>query len=282
MSAPQLVLISGLSGSGKSIALNVLEDSGYYCVDNLPAKLLPEIAAYLRDAGYDRIAVSVDARGGEPVQELPARLLELREQGMDVRVLFLEANTETLVKRFSETRRRHPLSKDRLTVEEAIALERHLLDPLSQIAQRVDSSELGPTEVFRAVRRDARHDDRELFAAIARHGVDFAHAAFQAACDKAQHLVAGAVAPRVVEHLEMVDVADDETHRRPLGARPRDFLRQRLVESLAVGNAGQPVGAGFIARLGQIGLERVEFALGFVEAFLEAPCCGSPSAPRRS
>jgi Predicted P-loop-containing kinase len=144
MSAPQLVLISGLSGSGKSIALNVLEDSGYYCVDNLPAKLLPEIAAYLRDAGYDRIAVSVDARGGEPVQELPARLLELREQGMDVRVLFLEANTETLVKRFSETRRRHPLSKDRLTVEEAIALERHLLDPLSQIAQRVDSSELGP------------------------------------------------------------------------------------------------------------------------------------------
>jgi len=144
MSAPQLVFISGLSGSGKSIALNVLEDSGYYCVDNLPAKLLPEIAAYLRDAGYDRIAVSVDARGGEPVQELPARLLELREQGMDVRVLFLEANTETLVKRFSETRRRHPLSKDRLTVEEAIALERHLLDPLSQIAQRVDSSELGP------------------------------------------------------------------------------------------------------------------------------------------
>lgn len=143
MSAPQLVLISGLSGSGKSIALAALEDSGYYCVDNLPAKLLPEIAAYLRDAGYERIAVSVDARGGEPLQELPQRLAELREQGMDVRVLFLEANTETLVKRFSETRRRHPLSKNRLTVEEAIALERHLLDPLSQIAQRVDSSELG-------------------------------------------------------------------------------------------------------------------------------------------
>ena len=140
---PQLVLVSGLSGSGKSIALAVLEDSGYYCVDNLPAKLLPEIVAYLRESGYTRIAVSVDARGGEPVQELPQRLVELREQGVDVRVLFLEANTETLVKRFSETRRRHPLSKDRLTVEEAIALERHLLEPLSQVAQRMDSSELG-------------------------------------------------------------------------------------------------------------------------------------------
>lgn len=140
----QLVLISGLSGSGKSIALAVLEDNGYYCVDNLPAKLLPDIAAYLKDAGYTRIAVTVDARGGEPVLELPQRLTDLRAGGMDVRVLFLEANTETLVKRFSETRRRHPLSRDNLTVAEALQEERHLLEPLSQIAQRIDTSNLGP------------------------------------------------------------------------------------------------------------------------------------------
>jgi UPF0042 nucleotide-binding protein len=158
----QLVLISGLSGSGKSIALTVLEDSGYYCVDNLPAKLLPDIAAYLMDAGYARLAVTVDARGGEPVQELPARLAELRTRGLDVRVLFLEASTETLVKRFSETRRRHPLSRGHLTVAEAIQQERHLLEPLSQIAQRIDTSNLGPNALRSWVKEFIEYDPAHL------------------------------------------------------------------------------------------------------------------------
>ena len=106
----QLFLISGLSGSGKSIALKVLEDSGYYCVDNLPADLLAALVEHLQRAGYSNIAVSIDVRSANSVQRLPPLLQQIKQQGVDVHVLFLDAQTETLVKRFSETRRRHPLA----------------------------------------------------------------------------------------------------------------------------------------------------------------------------
>ena len=104
----QLFLISGLSGSGKSVALKVLEDSGYYCVDNLPAELLPTLIDNLRQTGNTRVAVSIDVRSGVSVQQLPQHIEHLKQRGMDVHLLFLDAQTDTLVKRFSETRRRHP------------------------------------------------------------------------------------------------------------------------------------------------------------------------------
>src|SRR5690242_19443626 len=111
----QLVIVSGLSGSGKSIALNVLEDAGYYCVDNLPATLLLETVDWLSDSGHERVAVSIDARSGAlPV--LPEHIAHLRERGVDCRVLYLEANAETLLRRFSETRRRPPLAGTTLTL----------------------------------------------------------------------------------------------------------------------------------------------------------------------
>ena len=138
----QLVLISGLSGSGKSVALKVLEDAGYYCIDNLPARLLGSTLAYLKDHGYDGIAVSVDARSGEGIDRVPERLAELREFGVDARLLFLEANTDTLVKRFSETRRRHPLSEGERTLPEAIERERALLAEVANVAHRIDTSDL--------------------------------------------------------------------------------------------------------------------------------------------
>ena len=112
----QLFLISGLSGSGKSVALKVLEDSGYYCVDNLPVEILPALMAQLGKAGYKRIAVSIDVRSGSSVQQLPQQMAELKRNGMDVHLLFLDAQTDTLVKRYSESRRRHPLSDDNLTL----------------------------------------------------------------------------------------------------------------------------------------------------------------------
>lgn len=140
----QLVLISGLSGSGKSIALNVLEDSGYYCVDNLPARLLPELAGFLREAGYQRVAVSIDVRSGPTLQHLPEQLDALRRQGIDLRLLFLDAKTDTLVKRYSETRRKHPLSDGSLTLTECIARERELLHHVSPLAHHVDTSDLAP------------------------------------------------------------------------------------------------------------------------------------------
>ncbi len=140
----QLILISGLSGSGKSIALNVLEDSSYYCVDNLPAQLLPETVAFLEAAGYTRIAISVDVRSAGQLNQLPDAVGVLKAQGIDVRVLFLEAKTEALVKRFSETRRRHPLSSEQRTVPECIELEREMLEPLNHLGHRVDTSDLRP------------------------------------------------------------------------------------------------------------------------------------------
>jgi len=139
----QLVLVSGLSGSGKSIALNVLEDAGYYCVDNLPANLLMETVDFLAEAGHERAAVSIDARSAA-LAALPEHLAELGRRGVDCRVLYLEAGAETLLRRFSETRRRHPVAGSDLTLAEAIEYERQLLAGIAQLGQRIDTSELQP------------------------------------------------------------------------------------------------------------------------------------------
>ncbi|MGH8720172.1 MAG: RNase adapter RapZ [Burkholderiales bacterium] len=140
----KLILISGLSGSGKSVALNVLEDGGFYCVDNLPAKLLPELVSFLKTGGYSKVAVSIDVRSGATLDDLPLHLAELKRKAVDTRVLFLEAKTDTLVKRYSETRRRHPLSDDTLTLPECIEKERDLLDAVAPLAHHVDTSDLSP------------------------------------------------------------------------------------------------------------------------------------------
>ena len=140
----QLILITGLSGSGKSVALNVLEDSGYYYVDNLPAKLLPQTVEFLAAAGHPRVALSVELRDAAALAELPQKIADFLRQGHDARVLFLEAKADTLIKRFSETRRRHPLSDGRLTLPECIERERDLLAGIADIAHRVDTSDLGP------------------------------------------------------------------------------------------------------------------------------------------
>ena len=139
-----LILITGLSGSGKSVALHVLEDSGFYHIDNLPAPLLPGAVDFMMAAGHPRAAISLELRGGEAVAELPGRLAEFNRHGVDARMLFLEAKADTLIKRFSETRRRHPLSGSGLTLPECIERERALLSPLADAAHRVDTSDLSP------------------------------------------------------------------------------------------------------------------------------------------
>jgi UPF0042 nucleotide-binding protein len=140
----QLVVVTGLSGSGKSIALAVLEDSGYYCVDNLPANLLPQVIGFLEEGGYEFAAASVDVRSGDTLSQLPAHLESLRTRGIEIRVLYLEAKTDTLVKRFSETRRRHPLARGRMTLPECVERERELLAPVVDLAHHVDTSDLSP------------------------------------------------------------------------------------------------------------------------------------------
>jgi len=139
----QLILVSGLSGSGKSIALHVLEDSGHYCVDNLPATLLLDVMEFLGGSGLERVAVSVDARSAA-LAALPETIAMLRARGVDCRVIFLEANSQALLRRFSETRRRHPLTGLGMTLVEAIEKERALLAGIADLGHRIDTSELQP------------------------------------------------------------------------------------------------------------------------------------------
>jgi UPF0042 nucleotide-binding protein len=143
----QLVLLSGVSGSGKSVALKALEDAGYFCVDNLPADLIDALADYAARRGERRVAISADARSRDSLSSLPATVERQRARGIDVRVIFLDASNESLVRRFSETRRPHPLSRDGQTLPEAIAEERHVLAWLAEIGQRIDTSVLTPQQL---------------------------------------------------------------------------------------------------------------------------------------
>jgi UPF0042 nucleotide-binding protein len=134
----QLIVVSGLSGAGKSIALGVLEDSGHYVVDNLPATLLTSVVDYLGNAGHQRVGVSVDARSAA-LASLAENVAALRARGIDCRVLFLQASDEALLRRYAETRRRHPLSGE-LTLAEAIARERTMLASVADLGHRIDTT----------------------------------------------------------------------------------------------------------------------------------------------
>jgi len=136
-----LLLIGGVSGSGKSVALAALEDSGYYPVNNLPLPLLAETAAYLQRAGQLRVAVGLDVKTEPGLAALPAMIERLRAAGCSVRFLYLDTKTDTLVKRFSETRRRHPFSSDTRTLTEAIEFERALLADVRPQGLVFDTSE---------------------------------------------------------------------------------------------------------------------------------------------
>lgn len=171
----QLIIITGLSGSGKSVALNALEDNAYYTADNLPAKLLPEMVDFLQGAGYTRSAVSIDARSGDTLNLLPRQINDLKARGVDVRVLFLDSKTDTLLKRFSETRRRHPLSSADLTVAECIARERELLADIGCLSHHIDTSDLYPSALRKWIKETAEIDRAGmtlLFQSFAfKHGI---------------------------------------------------------------------------------------------------------------
>ena len=154
----QLVLISGLSGSGKSVALNVMEDSGHYVVDNLPSALLPQLVTHLRGAGYQRIAVAVDVRSGSSIAALPRQVEALRAMVGDVRFLFLDARDDTLIARFSETRRKHPLGDETVTLAEAISREREALALIAELGHRLDTSDLSANTLRNWVKSFMRLD----------------------------------------------------------------------------------------------------------------------------
>jgi len=151
----RLVLVSGLSGGGKTTALHALEDLGYYCVDNLPAGLLPEFAQHLRKDPrlYGRVSLGIDARArSAQLERIPAWLDELNATGLPSQLLFLTADTSSIIKRFSETRRRHPLTQDQLGLPEAIEREKALLSSLQHRADWViDTSDTNIHQLRRQV-----------------------------------------------------------------------------------------------------------------------------------
>ncbi len=154
----ELVLITGISGSGKSVAMNALEDAGYFCVDNLPPELLRAFLQVERTRGQPALAVAVDVRstGSPPI--FGDLIRQLSQEGLKLRVIFLEAATDILVRRFSESRRPHPLTTpesaplDRHALMDAISLEREMMAEIRNLATVVDTSELRPAQLRTAIR----------------------------------------------------------------------------------------------------------------------------------
>ena len=152
----RIIVITGISGSGKSVGLNALEDAGYFCVDNLPPKLLRALVDTRLEDGAETLAVAIDARSADSLAELPADVQLLKSEGHDVKVLFLTAKTECLITRFSETRRSHPLSHrlrldqpgaEQPTLTECILHEREMLSSIESIGHSIDTSGLSANKL---------------------------------------------------------------------------------------------------------------------------------------
>ncbi len=157
----ELVLITGMSGSGKSVALHAIEDAGYYCVDNLPPELLLPFVQLQENRQNPRVAIAMDVRSAAALPQVPQRLRTLAGMGVVIKSLFLESTTETLVRRYSESRRKHPLSQtdtfdavndQRRALVEAIELERELLSDLREHAHVIDTSLIRPSQLQRYVK----------------------------------------------------------------------------------------------------------------------------------
>lgn len=169
--ALQIVLITGMSGSGKSVALHALEDAGFFCVDNLPPELLLPLVALQKKQKASRIAIAVDIRSAKSLPLVPAQLETLRQQGILLKSLFFDATTATLVRRYSETRRKHPLSQSasghsvreqRRALVDAIELERELLAELREQAHVIDTSLIRPSQLQGYVKSLIATPDQQL------------------------------------------------------------------------------------------------------------------------
>ena len=152
MAALEIVVITGMSGSGKSVALHALEDVGYYCVDNLPPELLPAFVALEHRHHGNRLAIAMDVRSATSLHQVPQELNRLRSQGVSVHSIFLDATIDTLVRRFSETRRRHPLShadlqQGRKALVQIIEVERELLAALREQSHVIDTSTIRASQL---------------------------------------------------------------------------------------------------------------------------------------
>lgn len=167
----KLIIISGLSGSGKSSVLNVLEDIGYYCIDNLPVSLLATFAGQVANSPekfYQFAAVGIDARNrADDLKQFPAIVAQLRDAGLECEIFFLDADTPILLKRFSETRRKHPLSNSKISLKEAISLERDTLEPIAQEADLyLDTTHTSLHDLRAMIRNRSESNDQQTMSIL--------------------------------------------------------------------------------------------------------------------
>lgn len=144
-----LIIITGMSGAGKSRVMMTMEDIGYYCIDNMPPKLLPQFVEICQQAEHNRVAIAIDVRGGKWFQDLPDALEKLKTSGIDYQILFIDCNDTVIANRYKETRRKHPLvSSGKVTTAEAIRNERNILEPIERQADfRIDTSLLSTAQL---------------------------------------------------------------------------------------------------------------------------------------
>lgn len=170
----QIIIISGLAGAGKSTALRILEDSGYYCIDNLPPPLLLQlIETYSFASNTKKFAISVDTRSLILLRQLPLALQQLSKLGIEVKIIFLDAKNDSLIKRFSETRRKHPLSTENNTLKECILEERQELNIIRNIAHIIDTSDLNPTQLKTIIKQFVNIDQSQLNIVIQSFGYKY-------------------------------------------------------------------------------------------------------------
>jgi len=176
-----LIIVSGLSGSGKSIALHLLEDLGYYCIDNLPISMLPALINEFNpksSEGIQNIAIGIDSRNmPDSLQNFDACLDELTKKEIKYKVFFLEANDQAIIKRYSETRRKHPLSKPNMSLEEAITLEKKLLEPVAYNADLTFDTSLTNVHQLRERIKERLINENDTTVSILIESFGFKHGA---------------------------------------------------------------------------------------------------------
>jgi len=168
----QVIIISGLSGAGKSTALKVLEDSGYICIDNVPSSLIKQIIEINSTYKQSKIAISIDSRSYFDISSVSQTIDEIK-QTVQLKVIFLESRDDVIIKRFSETRRRHPLSRADNTIIDCINQERELLSEISNLAQRIDTSDLTNATLKQYIRDIADGDTNKLNIIIQSFGFKY-------------------------------------------------------------------------------------------------------------
>ena len=184
---PEIVLLGGVSGSGKSVALGALEDAGYYTVNNLPLPMLPDLVRHVVKLGFSRIGATIVSTSHWTIDDLKSTIDQLTALPAGVRFIFLDAQADTLVKRFSETRRRHPLSSADRTLQEAIALEREQIGGARELGTLIDTSELSSHALRLWIKEFANADRGDLNITLQsfgfKHGVPLdADLVFDARC----------------------------------------------------------------------------------------------------